>query len=65
MVSCVVLDGGVAGVQNDDPRLSSPSGYSTRRFASVTGKLHFKSPLSESVKNLFHVTTGQKPITKT
>lgn len=54
----MVSDGGVAGVQNDDPRLSPPSGRSTRRFASVTGRFHFKSPLTGSVKN--HNTTKLK-----
>lgn len=38
----VVSDGGVAGVQNDDPRLPSTSGLSTRSSASVNSKCKFK-----------------------
>lgn len=36
----MVSDGGVAGVQNDDPRLSPPAGHSTRRSATAAGKYH-------------------------
>lgn len=39
-VSCVLSDGGVAGVQNDDPRLSPPAGHSTRRSATAASKYH-------------------------
>lgn len=39
----VVSDGGVAGVQNDDPRLPSTSGLSTRSSASVNSKCKFKN----------------------
>lgn len=37
-VVSVVSDGGVAGVQNDDPRLPPPSGHSTWKSASVVSK---------------------------
>lgn len=38
LVSCVVSERSLAGVQNDGPRLPPPAGQSTRRSASVTGK---------------------------
>ena len=63
---CVVSDGGVAGVQNDDPRLPPPPDHSTRRPASVTGTLTpwvaVKWKCGE--KKFFHLTTGQNCVNK-
>lgn len=49
----VVSDGGVAGVKNDDPRLPSTAGLSTRSSASVTSKYKKKFSCQNFIDHIF------------
>lgn len=47
----VISDGGSAGVQNDDSRLSPPSGHRTRRPASAARKFQSSFKKKKKGKN--------------